>query len=364
LVVVLVAAFLVIVAGFGRAAAGADAPVPMGVRAEPFGKMPDGTTVDVYTLTSGRGLEARVMTLGATLTTVRVPDRAGKADVVTLHKPSLDGYVKGHPLFGSVVGRYANRIGNARFTIDGVEHKLDANAGKHHIHGGRPGFQGLVWKAEPVREEGRVGVRLTLTSPDGQGGFPGTVEATVVYSVTPENELAMDYSATTDKATHVNLTNHAYWNLDGAGEGAADVAGHVVRIDADRYVVGDADLIPTGELRTVEGTPLDFRAPRAIKSRLAEVEKQRYDHCYVLSGKADARGLRPAARVVAPGSGRVMEVLTTQPGVQFYTGNPKGLCLETQHFPDSPNRPAFPPTLLRPGETYRERTVHRFGVER
>jgi len=332
------------------------------VRKEFYGKMPDDTQVDLYTLTNGAGLEAAVMTLGATLTTVQSPDRNGRRDIITLHKPSFEDYRRGHGLLGSLVGRYANRIAGARVTIDGVQYQLEANAGKHHIHGGRiGGYQGLVWSAEPMRQDDAVGVKLRLTSPDGQGGYPGTVQVTVVYQVTRENHLVMDYTATTDKPTHVNLTNHAYWNLAGADSG--DVLGHVLMLEAEAYLPTDEALIPTGEIRSVRGTPLDFTSPRTIGARIDEVEHKRYDHCFVLKKRPGER-LSLAARVVEPKSGRVMEVLTTQPGVQFYTGNPRGFCLETQHYPDSPNQPAFPSTLLRPGEKYHEVTVHKFRVEK
>lgn len=340
-------------------AARAGAPTGLAVTRQLYGKTTDGVAVDLYTLTNGRGLEARVMTLGATLTTVTAPDRHGKPALVTLHRDSLEGYLKGHPLLGSVVGRYANRIAGARFTLDGTEYRLDANAGKHHIHGGRKGFQWLVWEAEPVRDAEAVGVRLRLVSPDGQEGYPGTLRATVLYQLTTANELVMEYTATTDRPTHVNLTNHAYWNLAGADSG--DILGHVLQMQADQYLPTDADLIPTGALRPVQGTPLDFTRPRPIGSRIDEVEKRRYDHCFVLSRKPGER-LTRAARVTEPTSGRVMEVYTTQPGVQFYTGNPRGLCLETQHYPNTPNVPAFPSTVLRPGATYHEVTRHRFSV--
>jgi aldose 1-epimerase len=330
----------------------------LGVESQVFGRMPDGTQVDLYTLRNARGVEAQVMTLGATLTTVKVPDRNGKLDIVLLHRDSFDGYRRG--LLGSVVGRYANRIAGARFTLDGTEYKLEANSGKHHIHGGRPGFQGMVWQGEPVREADAVGVRLRLVSPDGQAGYPGTVRVTAVYKLTNANEVVMDYTATTDKPTHVNLTNHAYWNL--AGSAGDDVMGHVLTLHADRYLPTDRDLIPTGELRPVKDTPLDFTSPRAIGSRINEVEQKRYDHCYVLNPQPGGKP-SPTARVVEPKSGRVMEVATTQPGVQFYTGNPRGLCLETQHFPNSPNEPKFPSTVLRPGETYHQVTVHRFSTQ-
>jgi aldose 1-epimerase len=333
-----------------------------GVGKQPYGRTADGGLVDIYTLTNARGLEARVMTLGATLLTVKVPDRRGNFDIVTLHRNSFEEYAKGHPLLGSVVGRYANRIAGARFTLDGVEYMLAANSGKkHHIHGGPKGFQWLVWDAEPLRVTDGVGIKLNLVSPDGQEGYPGTVRVSTVYKLTNADELVMEYTATTDKPTHVNLTNHAYWNL--AGVDASDVHDHVLTLYADRYLPTDPDLIPTGELRPVQGTAMDFRQPHAIGARLDEVERKRYDHCYVLRKKPGER-LALAARVVEPKSGRVMEVSTTQPGVQFFTGNPRGLCLETQHFPNSPNEPRFPSTVLRPGETYNQVTVHRFGIEK
>ena len=328
-----------------------------------YGTMPDGARVDLYTLANAGGLEARVMTLGATLTTVKAPDRDGKVDVVTLHRESLDGYVRGHPLLGSVVGRFANRIAGARFTLDGTEHRVVANAGRHHIHGGGRdhAFHWRVWGARPIIDAESVGVRLNLVSPDGQAGYPGRLEVTVEYRLTAKNELVMDYTARTDKPTHVNLTNHAYWNLGGAGSG--DILGHLLELHADAYLPSDRTAMPTGEIRSVAGTPMSFTEPRTIGSRVEQLDPQRYDHCYVLRKKPGER-LSLAARVVDPGSGRVMEVFTTQPGVQLYTGNRQGLCLETQHYPNAPNEPAFPSTVLRPGEQFHEVTVHRFSVER
>jgi len=353
-----VAAAIVVLAGTIACAAESAA---MSVSSRPYGKLPDGTQIDLYTLTNGRGVEVCVMTLGATLTTVRAPDRDGRSDIITLHRKSFEEYRAGHPLLGSVVGRYANRIAGARFVIDGTEYKLDANAGKHHIHGGRNGFQWLPWKAQPVREDTAVGVRLELTSPDGHMGYPGTLHATVVYRLTAENELFMEYTAATDRPTHVNLTNHAYWNLAGADSG--DVLEHVIQINADGYLAADEALIPTGEIVPVKGTPLDFTEPRPIGSRITELPRKYYDHCYVLRSDPGGRMVL-AARVVEKRSGRVMEVHTTQPGMQFYTGNPRGFCLETQHYPDSPNQPKFPSTLLRPGQKYHQVTMHRFGVEK
>jgi len=334
-------------------------PSQLAVEKERFGALPDGTPIDVYTLRNAGGLEARVMTLGATLLTVRTPDRDGKLDTITLHRDTLEDYLRGHPLLGSVVGRFANRIAGARFTLDGVEYAVTPNAGKHHIHGGgrTEGFQWLVWNARPIEEPGAAGVELSLVNPDGQAGYPGRLEATVTYKVTADNELVMDYTALTDKPTHVNLTNHAYWNLAGADSG--EVLGHELTLHADHYLPSDQAKIPTGEIRPVKDTVMDFRQPRAIGSRVEQVEGKCYDHCYVLDKRPGAR-LSPCARVVEPTSGRVMEVFTTQPGVQLYTGNRQGFCLETQHYPNTPNEPRFPSTVLRPGETFHETTVHRF----
>jgi aldose 1-epimerase len=344
------------------------------VESSGFGKMPDGTAVDLYTLTNARGLQAKVISYGATLIGVNAPDRNGKFENVTLYLDSFDDYLRGHPFFGSVVGRYANRIAAARFQIDGVEYKLTANSGANHIHGGKEGFQRAVWKAEPLREGDAVGVKLTHLSPDGEAGYPGTLEATVTYKLTGNDELILDYTARTDKPTHVNLTNHAYWNLAGAGSG--DVLRHVLMLNADGYLPTDKTKIPLGEIKSVEATPMDFRQPQTIGSRIEEVEDRNYDHCYVLSKQPGER-LSLAARLVEPGSGRVMEVQTTQPGVQLYTakglssklraggksyGPYHGVCLETQHFPDSPNRPAFPSTVLRPGQTYHEITIYKFSI--
>ena len=346
----------------------------MSIEKTALGKMPDGTQVEQYTLANAAGLRARIMTYGATLKTVEMPGRHGKPDVVTLYLDSLDDYSGGHPFFGSIAGRYANRIAKGKFTLDGVQYTLATNNGPNHLHGGVRGFDKAVWKAEPLEGEGCVGVTLTHTSPDGDEGYPGTLAASVTYTLTADNRLKMEYTAQTDKPTHVNLTNHAYWNLAGAGSG--DVLGHELMINADRYLPVDEGLIPLGEPATVKGTPMDFTEPHSIGSRIAQV-KGGYDHCYVLN-KKDGEELTLAARVVEPSSGRRMEVYTTQPGIQLYTGNflegrltvagkpcgkHYGFCLETEHFPDSPNRPEYPSTVLRPGETYHEVTVHKFSVQ-
>jgi aldose 1-epimerase len=327
-----------------------------------YGEMPDGTEVELYTLSNANGVEATVMTLGATLTTVKAPERNGRSEIITLHKDSFREYVQGHPLFGSVVGRFANRIAGARFTLDGTEFPVTPNAGKHHIHGGnrQEGFQWQVWKGRSIREENAVGVELSLVSPDGQAGYPGRLEVTVTYKLTADNQLVMDYTAKTDKPTHVNLTNHAYWNLAGVGS-RQEVLGHVLMLNADHYLPSDEAKIPTGEIRRVDGTVMDFTRRRTIGSRIEQVERGYYDHCYVLNKTPD-EPLSLCARVVEPNSGRTMEVLTTQPGVQLYTGNRRGLCLETQHYPNAPNEPEFPSTVLRPGETYHQVTVHKFST--
>jgi aldose 1-epimerase len=364
------AAFHVVVIGAATCIAAEQEGKPA-VSSRPVGEMPDGVQVDEYTLDNGRGLQVKLLTYGATITGVSFPDRQGKRANLTLHLDSFEDYLQGHPLFGSLVGRFANRIAGAAFEIEGVNYEVTPNAGKNHIHGGRRGFQKLVWQAKPLREVTRAGVELSHTSPDGHEGYPGELTVRVIYAVTPSNELVMEYYAKTTKPTHVNLTNHAYWNLAGKG----DVLDHIMMIRADHFLVPDSMKIPTGEEKSVAGTPMDFRKPIAIGSRIKDVDDQNYDHCYVLNNQ-DGR-LALAARVVDSSSGRVMEVLTTQPGVQLYTakglsdrykaggipyGPYYGFCLETQHYPDAPNKPSFPSTLLRPGETYHQTTVYRFGV--
>jgi aldose 1-epimerase len=343
----------------------------MGVHKRVIGKMRDGTEVQQYVMTNASGVRVTVMTYGATITSVVLPDRDGKFENVTLYLDSFDNYLAGHPYFGSAVGRYANRIARGRFVLDGTEYTLATNNKPNHLHGGPTGFGKRLWKAEAVESEDSVGVALTYTSADGEEGYPGTLTATVLYKLTNQNELVMDYTATTDKPTVVNLTNHAYWNLAGAGSGT--VLDHVLVINADRFLPVDDTLIPLGDPEEVEGTPMDFRQPKTVGSRIEQVEGG-YDHCYVLN-QPSAGEMTLAARLVDPGSGRAMEVHTTQPAVQLYTGNfldgslsgdgksygqHAALCLETQHYPDSPNRPEYPSTVLRPGETYRQTTVHKF----
>lgn len=347
-----------------------------GVGSREFGRLPDGSRVTEYTLASPSGLEVKVLDYGATLLSVRVPDRDGRLDNVVLRLDALDDYLRGHPLLGSVVGRYANRISNAKFVLDGKEHRLTPNSGKHHIHGGAAGFHRALFRSEVLPEAEGIGVRLRHMSPDGEDGYPGALDVEVVYKVTAENELRMEYAAKTDRPTHVNLTNHAYWNLAGAGSG--DVLGHVLTLNASFYLPTDAETIPTGEIRSVAGTPMDFRTPTPIGARIDAVEGRNYDHPYV-ADKKEPGELSFFARLADPKTGRTMEVWTTEPGAQLYTarwlsdrlgsggrryGPYHGVCIETQHFPDSPNRPHFPSTALRPGETYRQITVHRFGAGR
>lgn len=346
---------------------------------EPFGTLPDGTAVELFTLRNASGMEVKVTNYGGIITELKVPDRDGKIDDITLGYDNLDGYLKSSPYFGALIGRYGNRIGKAQFKLDGNTYKLPANDGPNTLHGGTTGFDKVVWQAEPFEREGERGIVFTYTSPDGDQGFPGTLNAKVTYTLTDNNELTFDYEATTDKPTVVNLTQHAYFNL--AGDGSGDILGHELMINADRYTPVDAQLIPTGELAKVEGTPFDFRTKKPIGEGVDAAHEQikrggGYDHNFVLNRAGE--GLELAARVEEPKTGRVMEVFTTEPGVQFYSGNfldgsitgknghvynkRYGLCLETQHFPDSPNQPSFPSTRLDPGQTYSSKTVYRFST--
>ena len=345
----------------------------MRVQQAPFGRLPDGTAVDIYTLTNRAGLEARITTYGAILVSLKVPGRDGALADVNLGFDTLDGYLGTHPYFGAVIGRYANRIAKARFAIDGVEYRLAANNNDNTLHGGLRGFDKVVWKAEPVDSGRGPGLKLTYVSKDMEEGFPGNLSVTVVYTLTDADELEIAYEATTDKATVLNLTNHAYWNLKGEGNG--DILGHILRLEADAITAVDSpvNLIPTGEVLAVAGTPFDFTTPHAIGERIAQVEGG-YDHNFVLRSGGGTRAL--AARVEEPESGRVLEIWTDQPAIQLYTGNfldgtvvgkggraykkHYGFCLETQHFPDSPNHPNFPSTVLRPGETFRSISLYRF----
>jgi aldose 1-epimerase len=360
----------------------AQAPKKPAVTRAPFGHMPDGTDVDLFTLTNPNGVEIKTMPYGAIIVSVRVPDRKGTFADVVLGFDTLDRYLGDHPHFGAVVGRYGNRIARGRFILDGKVFQLATNNGANHLHGGVKGFDKRLWHGEPFERGGNVGVAYTLTSRDGDESYPGTVNARVTYTLKPSNELVIDYEATTDKATPINLTQHSYFNL--AGEGSGDILAHELTIDADRFTPVDEGLIPTGEIAPVDGTPFDFRKSTAIGARIGNDNTQLrygkgYDHNWVLNGHgSQSAGLVHAARVVDPKTGRTLDLSTTQPGLQFYTGNfldgtihgksgrvyqqRHGLCLETQHFPDSPNHPNFPSTIVRPGDHYASQTVFAFGV--
>jgi aldose 1-epimerase len=345
-----------------------------------FGKAPDSTPVDVYTITNAHGIRARILTYGGIIQSLETPDRTGKLGDVVLGFDDMPGYVKSSPYFGAIVGRYGNRIARGKFTLDGKTYTLAINNGPNALHGGIKGFDKVVWAAQPFSNDSSVGLVLTHTSPDGDEGYPGTLKAKVTYTLTDHDELAIDYEATTDKATPVNLTNHTYWNL--AGEGSGDILGHVLTLESSAIVPVDSTLIPTGKLMPVAGTPFDFRTPTAIGARIGTANEQLrfgkgYDHTWVLDG-ARQNGLAHAAHLTEPTTGRSLDIHTTEPGVQFYSGNfldgtavgkhghvykfPNGLALETHHYPDSPNQPSFPSTILRPGQTYRSRTVYRFGT--
>jgi aldose 1-epimerase len=374
---------LLLVTAFSNIVAGSGGQTPPSARKpvvrEPFGKLPDGRAVERFTLTNANGVEVRAMNYGAIITSIRVPDRNGKFDDVALGFDSLAGYVKDPPppYFGAIVGRYGNRIAKGQFTLDGKTYKLAINNPPNHLHGGNKGFDKLLWTAETMKDQN--GVVFSLKSPDGDEGYPGTLQASVSYTLTDRNELVVEYHATTDKATPVNLTQHSYFNL--AGDGSGDILGHQLMLNADRYTPVDETLIPTGELATVDGTPFDFRKSTAIGARIAQDHVQLkygkgYDHNYVLTRKGD--GLQLAARVLEPKTGRTLGITTTEPGVQFYSGNfldgtisgksghvykhRNGFCLETQHFPDSPNKPNFPSSILKPGQEYRTKTVFTFGT--
>ncbi|MGE5191723.1 MAG: aldose epimerase family protein [Deltaproteobacteria bacterium] len=343
-----------------------------------FGKTPDGAETTLFTCTNAMGVTMQVTDYGARLVALDVPDRNGKPANVTLGFDSAEKYGVHSAFFGCTTGRFANRIARGRFMLDGKEYKLATNNGANHLHGGIKGFDKYVWKGEPVRAQDGAGAKFTFCSKDGDEGFPGTLDVTVTFLLTDANEVRIEYSARTiDKPTILNLTNHAYWNLAGAGSG--DILGHKLFIAADDYLAVDAGLIPTGKLVPVKGTALDFTEPREIGAWIAETKKDvappgGYDHCYVLRGSKGELTL--AGRVQEAGSGRVMEVYTTEPAMQFYTANYLdgdskngghrqhwAFCLETQHYPDSPNHPEFPTTVLRPGQTYTQTTVYKFLVK-
>ncbi len=344
-----------------------------------FGKTADGTEIQLFTLANAKGMKASISTYGGTLTSLLVPDKDGKMSDVILGFDKAAGYLspefkKSNPYFGALIGRYGNRIAKGKFTIDGKPYQVGINNNGNSLHGGTVGFNQKVWTAKPGTSAEGETLTLTYLSKDGEEGYPGNLNVTVVYTLTADNALKIDYTATTDKATPVNLTNHAYFNL-ALGQ-SKDVLAHQVTIPADRYTVVDASLIPTGELKPVKGTPFDFTSPHAIGERIAQVPGG-YDHNWALN---QATGQHSAATVYEPTTGRTMEVTTDEPGVQFYTGNfldgslkgkdgvvygkHAGFCLETQHFPDSPNQVKFPNTILKPGETYHTTTSYTFGVRK
>lgn len=348
---------------------------PMSAGKESFGQTPDGRQVDLYTLVNTNGMRVKVINCGAIIVSLEVPDSEGNLADVVLGYDDLDSYLKRGGLFGAIVGRYANRIGGAKFVLNGTEYELAPNNRPNHIHGGRNGFNKALWRLEDIRaEDDQAAVVLSYVSQDGEEGYPGNLACKVTYTLTNDDELRIDYEAETDKATVINLTNHSYFNL--AGHGSGDVLDHVLELAADTYTVFDEALIPTGEIRSVEGTPLDFTTPTAIGARIDQVGAG-YDQNYVLNGGGGAPAL--CARVSEPVSGRVMEVHTTEPGVQFYTGNwlnssvigkqgkvydkHGGFCLETQHFPDSPNKPHFPSVVLNPGQKFTSMTAFKFSTQ-
>ena len=371
---------LVIMAVIGLCSCGGIADADQSITKSPFGKTADGTPVDIYTLTNASGVEARITNYGGIVVSLKVPDRDGKLDDVVLGYDTLDEYIAASPYFGSLIGRYGNRIAKGRFTLDGKEYPLAQNNHENHLHGGLKGFDKVVWKSRAMLAERGLGLSLSYLSPDGEEGYPGNLSVKVVYVLSDDNELSIHYTATTDKPTPVNLSSHSYFNL--AGQGNGDILSHKMMIKADRFLPVDKGLIPTGELRPVAGTPFDFNKPTAIGARIEQKDQQLelgggYDHCWVLN-ESDGR-MALVARVFEPTTGRVMEILTTEPGIQFYCGNfldgsnvgkggkvykhRHGFCLETQHFPDSPNKPDFPSVILKPGEKYETTTIHRFSAK-
>jgi len=348
------------------------------IERQPFGKTENLTPVDLYTLTNDKGVEARITTYGGIIVSLKVPDRNGRLGDVVLGYDNLEGYLTDSPYFGALIGRYGNRIAKGSFQLGGTPYQLAQNNGDNHLHGGVVGFDKVIWKAKALWGEDEVGLQLTYLSHDGEEGYPGNLSVTVVYTLTNNNALKIDYSATTDKKTIANLTNHSYFNLAGTG----DILGHELMLKADRFTPVDKGLIPTGELSSVEGTPMDFTKPTAIGARINQNDEQLiyglgYDHNWVLNNSGGKLAL--AAKIFEPISGRVMKVYTTQPGIQFYSGNfldgsitgkndeiyykHFGFCLETQHFPDSPNHSNFPSTSLNPGQRYKQTTIYKFSAQ-
>lgn len=346
----------------------------MTVTKKPFGLLSDGTEVERFVVENSAGIVIEAISYGATLTSCRLPDRSGSVGEVTLGFETLEAYLADHPFFGATIGRFANRISNARFTLDGKQYDLTKNHGAHQLHGGSRGFNRVAWEAEAFGNPENAGVIFSRRSPDGEEGYPGNLDIRVTFTLTEDGELSFEYEAVTDQPTVVNLTNHSYWNL--AGEKAGSVSEHEVRLNCDFFLPTDNDSIPTGEISPVEGTPMDFTSGKTVGRDWRQVRGASdavfgYDHCFVVRGE----GRRALGSVTDPATGRAMDIETTQPGVQFYTGNllqgrigrgerklsaHDALCLETQAFPDAPNKPQFPSAILRPGETYRHTTTHRF----
>ncbi|MGL4612080.1 MAG: aldose epimerase family protein [Trueperaceae bacterium] len=352
------------------------------IKKQAYGETPEGKSVELYMLINNKGMEVSIITLGGIISSIRVPDRKGNMANVVLACTSLEDYLNKSPYFGCITGRFGNRINNGTFKLNGTEYKLSANEGQHSLHGGKEGFDKKIWAAREMKTDDAVGLELTYTSPDGEEGFPGNLATTVTYRLDDDNALHIHYQATTDKPTIVNLTNHSYFNL--AGEGTGDIFAHELMLNADHYTPTDSTAIPTGEIAKVEGTPLDFRTSTIIGERVRSNHQQMvygrgYDHNWVLNRKQPKDGeMMLAARLLEPTSGRVLEVHTTEPAIQFYSGNflmgivagpsgttyrqSDGLCLETQHYPDAPNQANFPSTVLNPGETYDTTTVLRFSI--
>lgn len=353
----------------------------MSITKQAFGSTADGMPVELYTLTNANGIETTISNYGGIVVTLMVPDRNGNLGDVVLGYETLERYINNNPYFGAIIGRYGNRIAQGRFTLNGVEYTLAQNDGENHLHGGIKGFDKVIWNARALSDEKNPGLDLSYVSPDGEEGYPGTLSITVTYTLTQDNALKIDYLATTDKDTVINVTNHSYFNLAGAGVG--DILGHELMLNADTFTPGDETLIPTGELRSIKDTPMDFTHSTAIGARINEDYEQLqfgpggYDHNWVLNESEESLVL--AARVSESGTGRIMEVYTTEPAIQFYTGNfldgsitgkggnvykqRYGFCLETQHYPDSPNKPDFPSTVLKPGETYTSTTIYKFSAK-
>jgi aldose 1-epimerase len=345
----------------------------MTITKDSFGSTSEGVAVDLYTLTSAGGIEVKMTNYGGIITSLKTPDRDGNLDDIVLGYDTLAEYIEGSPYFGALIGRYGNRIAKGKFTLDGVEYTLAKNNLGNHLHGGIIGFDKIVWTAEQIKDDTGASLKLKYLSKDGEEGYPGNLDCTVIYTLTSDGRLKISYEAQTDKPTVINLTSHSYFNL--AGHASGDILDHELMLNANRYTPVDTTLIPTGQIAPVKGTPLDFTTPTPIGERIAQIEGG-YDHNFVLNSSDGSPAL--AARVYEPKTGRVMEISTTEPGIQFYSGNfldgsnkgkgatynkHNGFCLETQHFPDSPNKPDFPSVVLRPEEKYTQLTVHEFSVK-